>query len=74
MERKEWWLFMLGANNLKGTIPTILGQLSELRALDLKWNEGLHGSIPEEPLQPHQIRVAQPKDDQYHWSALSKHR
>lgn len=38
----------LGANNLKGTIPTILGQLSELRALDLKWNEGLHGSIPEE--------------------------
>lgn len=38
----------LGAVDLRGDIPAVLGQLSELRVLDLKWNERLTGSIPEE--------------------------
>lgn len=38
----------LGANNLTGSIPAVLGKLTELCALDLKWNKHLTGSIPEE--------------------------
>lgn len=38
----------LGAFNLEGEIPEELGLLSELRALNLQWNQRLEGSIPEE--------------------------
>lgn len=38
----------LGANNLRGRIPTVLGVLTELRVLDLKYNYHLIGEIPEE--------------------------
>jgi hypothetical protein len=37
----------LGDNNLNGTIPTELGNLTNLRYLELKWNQ-LSGSIPSE--------------------------
>lgn len=37
----------MGAFNIQGEIPEYLGRLSELRALDLKWNERLVGAIPE---------------------------
>lgn len=36
----------LGGNNIKGEIPTILGLLTELQALDLKYNYDVSGNIP----------------------------
>ena len=38
----------LGANNLKGTIPASIGQLTALRTLQLQYNREISGSIPEE--------------------------
>ena len=37
----------LGANQLKGTLPASIGQLTALRRLHLQYNRGLTGSLPE---------------------------
>lgn len=55
--RKRVVELRLGAFNLQGTIPAALGKLSELRVLDLKWNERLTGVIPEELYNLSKLRV-----------------
>ena len=46
----------LGANKLRGQLPAALGQLAALRVLQLQYNDGLTGQIPEELFQLEQLR------------------